>query len=125
MKQSKDALTWFEIPAADLPRATRFYEAVLGSKLKSETMGPKELAIFPYAEPGVGGCLIAGDGHAPAPSGTVVYLAVSPALDDALDRVKRAGGKIALPKTALPEGMGVFAHVIDSEGNRVGLHALT
>ena len=125
MKQSKDALTWFEIPAADLPRATRFYEAVLGSKLKSETMGPKELAIFPYAEPGVGGCLIAGDGHAPAVSGTVVYLAVSPALDDALDRVKRAGGKIALPKTALPEGMGVFAHVIDSEGNRVGLHALT
>ena len=123
MQQSKDALTWFEIPAADLPRATRFYEAVLGHKLKPEAMGPKALSIFPYDEPGVGGCLIAGDGHAPAATGTVVYLAVSPALDEALDRVKRAGGKIALPKTALPEGMGVFAHVIDSEGNRVGLHA--
>jgi len=24
----------------------------------------------------------------------------------------------------LPEGMGCFAHIIDSEGNRVGLHAL-
>ena len=124
MTQSKDALTWFEIPAADLSRATRFYEAVLGNKLKSETMGPKELAIFPYTQPGVGGCLIAGGGQTPAVTGTVIYLAVSNELDDALDRVKGAGGKIALPKTALPEGMGVFAHVIDSEGNRVGLHAL-
>jgi predicted enzyme related to lactoylglutathione lyase len=123
MAQSKDALTWFEIPAADLPRATRFYEAVLGSKLKSEAMGPKQLSVFPYDEPGVGGCLIAGDCHTPAATGTVVYLAVRPALEEVLDRVKRAGGKIALPKTALPEGMGVFAHVIDSEGNRVGLHA--
>ena len=37
---------------------------------------------------------------------------------------RRAGGKVALPKTALPEGLGFFAHIIDSEGNRVGLHAL-
>ena len=53
----------------------------------------------------------------------MVYLGVDPGLDEALERVKRAGGKVALPKTELPEGMGVYAHVIDSEGNRVGLHA--
>jgi len=121
--QAVNALNWFEIPAADLRRATRFYEAVLGRKLKHETMGPQELAIFAYEQPGVGGCLVAGDGYAPAASGTVVYLGVEPGLDDALERVRRAGGKIALPKTVLPEGMGVYAHVIDSEGNRVGLHA--
>jgi predicted enzyme related to lactoylglutathione lyase len=125
MQTPKDALTWFEIPAADLPRATRFYETVLGRKLKPEKMGPHELAVFAYEEPGVGGCLIAGNGHTPAGDGTVVYLAVGPALDDALERVKRAGGKVALGKTALPEGMGVYAQVIDSEGNRVGLHAST
>ena len=28
------------------------------------------------------------------------------------------------PKTALPPGMGFFAHFVDSEGNRVGLHSL-
>jgi uncharacterized protein len=122
--QDKNALSWFEIPAADLARATRFYETVLDDKLKSDTMGPLRLSIFPYAQPGVGGCLIAGNGPAPAPTGTIVYLHVGEGLDGALARVAHAGGKVALPKTALPEGMGFYAHVIDSEGNRVGLHAM-
>jgi uncharacterized protein len=120
---NKDALTWFEIPAADLPRATRFYETVLASKLKSQTMGQEQLSVFAYEEPGVGGCLIARDGHQAAESGTIVYLHVA-RLDDALERVGRAGGKIVWPKTALPEGLGFFAHIVDSEGNRVGLHSL-
>ena len=121
--ENKDALSWFEIPAADLQRATRFYESVLEHDLKPETMGPMRLAIFPHEQAGVGGCLIAGDGYKPATSGTVVYLGVS-AVDGALERARNAGGKIALPKTALPEGMGFFAHIIDSEGNRVGVHAM-
>jgi len=120
---ARNALSWFEIPATDLPRATRFYQTVLDLKLKPEAMGPLQLSVFSYAQPGVGGCLIAGDGHLPAAVGTVVYLVVS-RLDEALDRVDRAGGRIALPKTALPDGLGFFAHIIDSEGNRVGLHAL-
>ena len=121
--QATNALNWFEIPAKDLPRATRFYETVLGRKLKPDTMGAQQLSIFAYEQPGVGGCLITGSDYVPASTGTVVYLGVDPGLDDALKRVERAGGKIALPKTELPEGMGVYAHVIDSEGNRVGLHA--
>jgi hypothetical protein len=121
--QEKNALSWFEIPAADLARGTRFYEAVLDGRLTADAMGPLRLSIFPYTQPGVGGCLIAGNGHAPADTGTIVYLQVA-ALDAALDRVRRAGGRVALPKTALPEGMGFYAHIIDSEGNRVGLHAM-
>jgi predicted enzyme related to lactoylglutathione lyase len=117
-----NALSWFEIPAADLPRATRFYDVVLARKLKSETMGPMRLSVFAYDRPGVGGCLIAGEGQQAVAGGTLVYLSVS-GLDEALERVGQAGGTIALPKTALPEGMGFFAHIIDSEGNRVGLHA--
>lgn len=121
---NQDALTWFEIPAADLGRATRFYETVLGRTLKAETMGGSAMSIFPYQEPGVGGCVIAGNGHVPATSGTVIYLNATPKLDDALSRVAKAGGKVVLPKTALPGDMGFFAQVIDTEGNRVGLHAL-
>jgi predicted enzyme related to lactoylglutathione lyase len=117
-----NALSWFEIPAADLPRATRFYDAVLARKLKSETMGSMKLSVFAYGQSGVGGCLIEGEGHTPAADGTLVYLSVS-SLDDALERAWHAGGKIVLPKTALPEGMGFFAHILDSEGNLVGLHA--
>jgi predicted enzyme related to lactoylglutathione lyase len=29
-----------------------------------------------------------------------------------------------MPRIALPEGMGVFAHILDTEGNRIGLHAV-
>jgi uncharacterized protein len=120
-----DALTWFEIPAADVERATRFYETILGRSLKAETMGTSALSVFPYEQPGVGGCVIAGNGHVPSSSGTVIYLNAAPKLDDALSRVEKAGGRVVLPKTALPGDMGFFAHVIDTEGNRVGLQALT
>ena len=121
--EENSALSWFEIPAADLNRATRFYQTVLGRELKLDAMGEQRLAIFPYAQPGVGGCVIAGKGYAPAANGTVVYLPVD-ALDAALDRAARAGGKVALGRTALPDGMGFYAHIVDSEGNRVGLHAM-
>ena len=71
----------------------------------------------------MGGCLIAADGHTPSPDGTLVYLGVA-ALDAALERARHVGGRVALPKTELPEGMGRYAHIVDSEGNRVGLHAM-
>lgn len=121
--QVKSALSWFEIPAVDLARATRFYQTVIDAKLTSEKMGPLQLAIFPYEQPGVGGCVIAGESYAPGGSGTVVYLGVA-SLDPALERARRAGGKVALARTALPEGMGFYAHIVDTEGNRVGLHAM-
>ena len=122
--QKKDAITWFEIPAADLARATRFYETVLGVEMKQEEMGPQKMALFPYEAPGVGGCITAGDGNQPAGHGNLVYLNAGASLKAALGRVERAGGRISLEQTELPDGMGYFAHVIDTEGNRVGLHAL-
>lgn len=119
----KDAITWFEIPATDLARAKRFYETVLGADLRNEQMGPHQLAVFPYTAPGVGGCLIHGEGLRPSTEGNLVYLQAGPSLKTALGRVTRAGGRIALDATPLPGDMGVFAHIVDTEGNRVGLHA--
>ena len=122
---SRNAVTWFEIPAADLERAQRFYESVLGATLKREQIGDELLAVFPYERPGAGGCLHrASHPVAPSRDGTRVYLDAGASLDAALARVERAGGRIATPKVALPPGMGFFAHIEDSEGNVVGLHAL-
>ena len=42
----------------------------------------------------------------------------------ALERAVAQGGQIALPRQALPPGMGFFAHIHDLDGNRVGLHAM-
>ncbi len=121
--RDNDALTWFELPAADLARATRFYETVLQRPLRQEAMGPMKMAVFAYQAPGVGGCVAAGPGLTPGAQGGVVYLNAAPSLAAALERVPAAGGQVVLPATALPDGMGAFARIIDSEGNLVGLHA--
>ena len=123
----KNAITWFEIGTANLASATAFYEAVLGQTMQPENMGPSEGAVFTYdpAADGTGGALMCGP-TAPAPGagGTLIYLDASPSLDAALARVTKAGGRIAVPREALPPGMGFFAHITDLDGNRVGLHAL-
>jgi predicted enzyme related to lactoylglutathione lyase len=60
------------------------------------------------------------EGYEPAVAGTVVYLNLED-IRPALGRVAKAGGEVLLPLTELPEGMGVFAQIRDTEGNRVGL----
>jgi predicted enzyme related to lactoylglutathione lyase len=120
-----DVVVWFEIPAADFGRAVGFYEKVFARKLKTEKIGKMDLAVFPYdRELAISGCVLAGEGHKPAADGTMVYINVDDDLDDSLERVWSAGGRVTQPKTALPPGMGFFAHFIDSEGNRVGLHSV-
>lgn len=122
--QAVHALHWFEIPVVDLDRAQRFYEAVLGQPLQREGQGRAAMALFPRDGDGVGGCLsVSCDGAPPAPTGTVVYLS-TPSIDDVLARVPRAGGRVAVAKTALPAEWGYCAHITDTEGNRVGLHSL-
>ena len=121
----QNAVNWFEIPSVDLARAQSFYETVLDCTMRREPMGPSEGAVFPYAEGRVGGAVLAGPTAAkPGADGTLIYLNAAPSLDAALTRTVSAGGQIALPRQSLPPGMGFFAHIIDLDGNRVGLHAL-
>jgi predicted enzyme related to lactoylglutathione lyase len=123
---TRNAVNWFEIPATDLARAQRFYETLLGASLSRETMGSEQMAIFPTeGDNAVAGCLNTGaDAVSPSRSGTRVYLDAGASIDAVLSRVAAAGGRVATPKTALPPGMGFFAHIEDSEGNIVGLHAM-
>ena len=119
-----NAIDWFEIPVRDIERAQAFYTALLGAPLRRETIGGHTLAVFSYAETGVGGCLMAGaDVPEPSASGTLIYLDAGPSLDAVLARVGAAGGRITTPKVQLPGDMGCFAHIADTEGNRVGLHS--
>ncbi|MBS7807754.1 VOC family protein [Variovorax sp. PCZ-1] len=122
------AVNWFEIPVADLSRAIKFYEAMTGAKLRREAFGApgEEMGIFVVdsEETGISGCLLSSPDAKPAQAGTTVYLNAEPSIDTWIDRAQKAGAQIITPKTALPPGMGFFAHILDSEGNRVGLHAL-
>jgi len=121
----RNSVVWSEIAVVDLKRATAFYEKLLEAKLKQESFGPFRLALFPHEEPGVGGCLMQGEGYEPSAKGTVTYLAATPGIDAALERARSAGAKVLMPKTALPGDQGYIAHVSDCEGNRIGLHAMS
>ena len=122
--QQQNVAVWFEIPAANFERAVGFYEKVFETKLQRDKFGPMDMAVFPYEGTGVSGCVMKGDGYRPAREGSVVYLTAGKDLSGALARAAANGGSVAIPKTALPEGMGYFAQFIDIEGNRVGLHSM-
>lgn len=115
-------IAWFEIPALQIERARAFYQQILQLELRVEAIGPNTLAVFPYdRESATGGCLMAGEHYRPSTDGATVYLNAGNELNTVLARVAAAGGKVLLPRTELPPGMGAFAHILDTEGNRVGL----
>lgn len=125
---TRNAVTWFEIPVRDFERARKFYEQTLEVGLRDEKMGPARMGVFPPQagrESGleVTGCIIAMEGYQPSLTGSIVYLNTRVDLQRALDRVRKAGGETLLPKTELPDGMGYFAQIRDTEGNRVGLYS--
>ena len=121
-----NAIQWFEIPVHDMDRAQRFYETVLARPMRREDVDGEALAVFAYDKPGVGGCLQAG-ANTPAMrcQGVRIYLDGGPSIDATLARIEGAGGRIAQPKSALPKDVGFIAHLLDIEGNEIGLHALT
>lgn len=120
------AIHWFEIPVADLARATAFYERMTGRKLERSEMSTAdmEMMMFPYAFPGVGGCLVRCAQIKPGADGPCVYLDGGEDLAVMLARVEAAGGKVVVPKTLITPEIGYFAILIDSEGNRIGLHSM-
>ncbi|WP_181704327.1 VOC family protein [Chthonobacter albigriseus] len=119
---TRSVINWFDIPAADFERAVAFYEALFGVTLKREAMGPDQPgAIFPYAERQASGAVVAAPHLKPSADGAVIYLDAADRLDDMLDRLPGLGGRIVTPRFDIP-GVGGIAHILDTEGNRIGLH---
>lgn len=120
------ATTWFEIPTRDIDRAAAFYGAILGVELKRETFFGVPHALFPTdGKDAVGGALIHDPAIAPSTSGSLVYLNAGNEqnLEAIVGRVAGAGGKVLQGKTSIGPN-GFIAVVVDSEGNRAGLHAV-
>lgn len=122
-----NAISWFEVPATDLDRATKFYEQAFQSKLTPLDLPNIKMRMFPVDNPGkgIGGALVDSGGfHKPsATDGPLVYLNGNPDVQQVLNRVENAGGKILVPKTEISPDYGYMAVIIDTEGNRVGLHS--
>jgi len=117
-------ITWFEIPATDLERAVNFYENSLAIRMQRDPGWPG-MAIFPHEKerPATSGCVVAAKDAQPVDGGVTIYLNCDGKLDAVLGRVAELNGAILEAKNHIP-GVGWVAQIRDSEGNRVGLHAV-
>ena len=113
--------TYFEIPAIDLDRATKFYSAVFECDFVRDTVHGNEMAFFPFDEErqGITGALAKGEIYRPSVSGTLIYFSTAN-LEVTLQKVTDAGGAILFPRTEV-SGYGWVAEFKDCEGNRIAL----
>ncbi|MEP6673512.1 MAG: VOC family protein [Ferruginibacter sp.] len=124
----KNAISWFEIPATNLDRATQFYETLYGIKLQALDFPNIRMRMFPLEDAmGIGGAIVDSGGfHKPsATDGPLLYLNADPDIQSILNKVEAAGGKIMVPETLISPEYGSMAVIIDSEGNRIAFHAVS
>ncbi len=119
-----DKVVHFEIPAANMNRARRFYENVFGWKtekipkmdyvaLHSVKVDKKRMPV----EKGAinGGMMKRSHGI----KGPVIAMNVK-SVTASINKVLAHKGKLVMPKTEIM-GMGFYAYVKDCEGNVIGL----
>ena len=120
-----NTFAWIEIPVNDMARATKFYETVFKVSLQQVDFGGMLMAWFPNTgeeSPGATGTLIKQETYVPSLEGPLVYFH-SKNVQNELDRVVKAGGKIYQKKTMISPDHGYMGVFIDTEGNRIALHS--
>lgn len=122
-----NAISWFEIGTSNLDRAQKFYESIFGVSLVPMDLPNIKMRMFPLDNmtSGVGGAIVDSGGfHKPSGTdGPLIYLNGNPDVQVILDKVVKEGGKILVPKTEISPEYGFMAVIIDTEGNRIGLHS--
>ena len=124
----KNAISWFEIPTIDLNRAQKFYETIFNIQMIPFDTPNFQMRMFPIEDMmnGIGGAISKAEGfYKPsATDGPLVYLNANPDVQNVLDKIEAAGGKIIVPKTQISPEFGYMAVFVDTEGNRVALHSV-
>jgi uncharacterized protein len=119
----RNRAVWVDIPVADLDRSAAFYHAVLGVEILPQQFGDMRFCVIAHQE-GNGGCLVIKPQEISSTGGLLVYLNVDGRIRDATAQVVPHGGKVLEPVQSIgPHGFR--AVVLDSEGNRIGLHSRT
>jgi predicted enzyme related to lactoylglutathione lyase len=116
---------WFEIPVTDMDRAKKFYEEVFDIDIQVQDFHGTEMGWFPFSEskPGTAGSLIKDAAYEPSDKKGVLIYFSSTDISTQLKKVLAAGGKVLQAKTLISEDVGYMGLFVDSEGNRIALHA--
>ena len=118
----------FEIHAADTAKMAEFYKSVFGWEVRKWDNPAMDYWIVMTApdgatEPGINGGIVGRKGTAPKrgePVSSFVCTIGVPSVDEYIKKIEAAGGKIALPKMAIP-GLAWLAYCTDIEGNIFGI----
>ncbi|PIF01186.1 MAG: hypothetical protein CR994_01060 [Maribacter sp.] len=118
----KNPVQWLEIATTDIERAKAFYQKVFGLEFQFLDTPYAKMYFFGVPEAvGSSVSLVQSEYFKPSTDGTVVYFDCEDVAME-LTRVEDAGGKIIVPKTDIGE-FGFYAHILDTEGNKIGLHS--
>ena len=113
----------FEIPATDISRATQFYQNIFDMRMEAFEFPGTQMALFPSENKSNTGVVLKAVDYVPSSNGVTIYFNAGSDLQTILDKVEPNGGKVITPKTPHADGVDFFALFLDSEGNRLGLHA--
>jgi predicted enzyme related to lactoylglutathione lyase len=109
----------FEFAAENPERAANFYKSVFGWEA-TNWGGPQEYWLVktgPDDKPGINGGILRQQDAMPKTVNTVEVASI----EEFIEKIKRNGGKVAVPKMAIP-GVGYQAYCLDTEGNLFGIH---
>ncbi|HEY9246305.1 MAG TPA: VOC family protein [Candidatus Methanoperedens sp.] len=113
----------FHIPVDDMERAKKFYSTIFGWNVKESdkyyrmvTTTPIDKSGRPKEAGGINGALF----ERKVPEDTVSIVIRVPSIEDYLEKIEEAGGKIITGKTPA-EGIGFHAEFRDTENNVIGL----
>ena len=107
------SIVHFEIPADDIQRAKAFYSSLFGWMIEG-MHGMDYMMIDVYGAPG-GGMM-----KRMHPDQQITSYIGVPSVDEYAAKVEKLGGKIIVPKNAVP-GMGYFVICMDTENNAFGI----
>ena len=119
-----NTIVWADIPVTDMDRARAFYRAVLQADIDLMP-GMEDVALLPGDPMGgeASGDLVKSENAKPGAGGVTIYLDSKGDPEGMLERAVAAGGQVAMPVSDMGEMVGFIGFFIDSEGNRIGVHA--
>lgn len=115
-------ISWTEIPVLNMERAKKFYSDLFGVNYFDMQVGNTNYAIINFEPETNSAALVQGEGFEPCEKGVTIYLNAEPDMSKIIKKVEPAGGKLIVDKTYFGNGVGYIAFIIDSEGNKIGLH---
>lgn len=125
--------SYVAIPTTNFERAFVFYHDITDGLIKKNPDVPFPMAYFIDKDKSYVGHLFhlpqikLADGSVvdlkPSGDGAIIYMEMAQDLNDTLEKITKAGGKVLMPKTLIAPGKGYWALFLDTEGNKLALHS--